>query len=185
MYPEGYSVSISVGNIGEILCGRRRKGHFNGVATVVAKLFNIVMPHKAYFGQKDFQQTVIIKKLVNELCLDIDIVVCPIIREPDGLAMSSRNSYLSSEERKVADSLYKALEHARKLVLTEGVDEPSTVRREIEDILSRSPLIKPEYVEILAPDSLEPLDKMAERAVICLAARLGETRLIDNIIIER
>jgi pantoate--beta-alanine ligase len=183
MYPQGFSTVINVGAIGEILCGVTRKGHFNGVATVVAKLFNIVMPQRAYFGQKDFQQSVIIKKLVRELNFDIDIIVCPIVREPDGLAMSSRNSYLNQDERKAAIILYKALRHGEELI-NKGVKDVSYLKEEIRSVLSSEPLAKIEYVEIVDPESLEDIKEMKTQGVICIAVRIGTTRLIDNLIVS-
>lgn len=184
MYPEGFSTSINIGSIGEILCGVSRQGHFNGVATVVAKLFNIVMPDKAYFGQKDFQQAVVIKKLATELNFDIDIVVCPTVREPDGLAMSSRNSYLSQEERKAALVLYMALKHGERLI-GKGIEDLSYVRREIEAVIKSEPLTTIEYIKIVEPQSLEEMKKIKTPAAICLAVKIGTTRLIDNLIVDR
>jgi pantoate--beta-alanine ligase len=182
MYPEGFSAFINMGHIGEILCGVSRPGHFNGVATVVAKLFNIVMPDKAYFGQKDFQQTMVIKKLVKELNFDIDIIVCPTVRESDGLAMSSRNSYLSQEERKAATILYRALKHGEKLIGM-SMNDLSQVKKEIESVIKSELGAKIEYVEIVDPQSLEEIKKIKKPAVICLAVKIGKTRLIDNLIV--
>jgi len=136
MYPAGASVTVDVGDIGGVLCGKSRPGHFNGVATVVTKLFNIVMPDRAYFGQKDFQQSVIIKKMVRDLNLDIDIVVCPIVREPDGLAMSSRNLYLKSDERQAATILYKALKLGEELIISKGIRDASTVKQEMNTMIA-------------------------------------------------
>lgn len=180
MYPDGFSININIGGIGDIFCGAVRLGHFNGVATVVAKLFNIVMPHRVYFGQKDFQQTVIIKKLVRELNFDIDIIVCPTVREADGLAMSSRNSYLSPTERKSASILYRALKHGEGLIL-QGKQDASYVKTEIEKILNSEPLISIEYIGIVKPQRLESVEIIDSPVVICLAVRIGTTRLIDNL----
>jgi pantoate--beta-alanine ligase len=187
MYPDGirqtavrFFASINVGPIGEILCGASRPGHFNGVATVVAKLFNIVMPDRAYFGQKDFQQTVIIKRLVKDLNFDIDIVVCPTLREADGLAMSSRNSYLSDKQRKAATVLYKALKHGQGLIRKDNAEK---VRKEIRALIKSEPLVKIEYIEIVDPQTLEKIKKIKTPAVVCLAVKIGPTRLIDNAII--
>src|SRR4030065_2819720 len=154
MYHDGFNTTISIGHIGEILCGASRHGHFNGVATVVEKLFNIVMPDKAYFGQKDFQQTVVIKKLVKDLNFNIDIIVCPTVREPDGLAMSSRNSYLNNEERKAAAILYKALKEGETLVKN-GISEVSHLKRAMENIIKSMPVTEIEYIEIVAPRTLQ------------------------------
>jgi len=183
MYPEGLSASIHVGRIGEILCGASRPGHFNGVATVVARLFNNVMPHRAYFGQKDLQQTVVIKKLVKDLNFDIDIIVCPTVREPDGLAMSSRNSYLNQKERKAATILYKALRHGEGLI-NKGINDSSQVKKEIESVIKSEPLAKIDYTEIVDLRSLDEMKKIKTPAAICLAVKIGRTRLIDNIIVD-
>ena len=183
IYPEGFSTLINVGNIGEILCGASRPGHFNGVATVVAKLFNIVMPDKAYFGQKDFQQTAVIKKIVKELNLDIDIIVCPTLREPDGLAMSSRNSYLSNEEKKAAVILYCALKHGEELI-GRGIDDLSHIKKEMEAVIKSEPKAKIEYIAIIDPQSLEEIKKIKTPVAVCLAVKIGKTRLIDNIIVD-
>lgn len=180
MYPPGFSVFINVGGIGEVLCGLTRAGHFGGVATVVTKLFNIVMPHRAYFGQKDFQQAVIIKKLVRELNFDIDIVVCPTVREADGVAMSSRNSYLNETERKSAGILYRALKHAEGLI-AQGIRDSAGIKKEMEDIIKSEPMVEIEYIEVVEPETLEEVKRIEAPAVICLAARIGTTRLIDNI----
>jgi pantoate--beta-alanine ligase len=169
IYPDGFSTSINVGVAGDILCGASRPGHFNGVATVVEKLFNIVMPDRAYFGQKDFQQTVVIRNMVRELNLNIDIVVCPIIRENDGLALSSRNVYLSSEERNSALIIYKALQHAEDIILSEGMEDADSVKTEIEKLIKSEPLAKIEYIEIVNPRDLKSLTVINEPATICIA----------------
>lgn len=183
MYPEGFSTFINVGSIGEILCGISRPEHFNGVATVVAKLFNIVMPHKAYFGQKDFQQTVVIKKLVKELNFDIHIVVCPTVREADRLAKSSRNSYLNQTERKTALVLYRALKHGEGLI-TKGISDSSYIKTEMETIIKSEPLSTIEYIEIVDPQNLEKVETIKAPVAICLAVKIGTTRLIDNLIVS-
>lgn len=182
MYPDGFSTSVDVGDIGKILCGASRPGHFNGVATVVAKLFNIVMPHRAYFGQKDFQQTIVIKKLAEELNFDIDIVVCPTVREPDGLAMSSRNTYLSQKERNAARILFKALRHGENLVKN-NIYDASEVRKEINAVIKSEPLADVEYIDIVDPATLEEMKEIRRPAAICLAVKIGATRLIDNVVI--
>jgi len=183
MYPKGFSISIDVGHIGQILCGVTRPWHFNGVATVVAKLFNIVMPERAYFGQKDFQQAVVIKKLVRELNFGIGIIICPTVRESDGLAMSSRNSYLSLEERKAAAILYMALKEGETLVRN-GAEDSLYIKKEMEGIINSEPLARIEYIEIVHPDTLMKLEKAKLPVVICLAVRIGKTRLIDNVIVS-
>jgi pantoate--beta-alanine ligase len=184
MYPEGFSISVNIGHLGEILCGASRPGHFNGVATVVAKLFNTVTPDRAYFGQKDFQQTVIIRKLGRELNFDIDIIVCPTQREPDGLAMSSRNSYLNSEERKAAAILYKVLQHGKALVQSEEPSDASVIKKEMEKMLHAEPLAAIEYVEIVDTDNLMAVKEIKTPLALCLAVKIGKTRLIDNIIVD-
>jgi pantoate--beta-alanine ligase len=185
MYPEGYSTSIDMGDMGMMLCGSDRPGHFNGVATVVAKLFNIIMPHRAYFGQKDFQQSVVIKKLVREMNFPVDIVVCPIVREPEGLAMSSRNAYLSEEERKASLILYRALKLGEELINSRGLDDTSAVKKEMEKLLKSEPLVKIDYVDIVDPHSLDPIQRILFAGAICIAVKIGNTRLIDNIVVER
>lgn len=184
MYPRGFSISVHVGKAGELLCGASRPGHFNGVATVVAKLFNTVMPDRAYFGQKDFQQSVIIRKLAQELNCDTDIVVCPIVREPDGLAMSSRNMYLSEEERKSALMLYKSLQYAEELIMKAGEHESASVIKKMETLISSDPAADIDYIQIVDPDTLEKMDRIILPAVVCIAVKIGKTRLIDNIIID-
>ncbi len=185
MYPDGFSISINIGGVGNVLCGASRPGHFNAVATVVAKLLNIVMPDKAYFGQKDFQQTVVIKKLVRELNFDTNIVVSPTVREHDGLAMSSRNVYLNEEERKASLILYKALKLGEEFILSRGQDNTSAVKKEMDALIKTEPLAKTEYIEIVDPYNLAPVQRVIFVAAICIAVKIGNTRLIDNIIIEK
>jgi pantoate--beta-alanine ligase len=184
VYPEGTSVSVNVGSIGQILCGVSRSGHFSGVATVVAKLFNIVMPDRAYFGQKDFQQTVVIKKMVRELNFHTDVIVCPVVREKDGLAMSSRNSYLSDEERESAVILYKSLLLAEKLILSGGIKNAAAVKQEMEKLIMAEPLVNIDYIDIVDIDNLETMQEVELPAAICIAVKIGNTRLIDNIIVK-
>ncbi len=186
MYPEpSHSVSVDVGRIGQILCGLSRPGHFNGVATVVAKLFNIVKPDRAYFGQKDLQQTVVVKKLARELNFDVEVIVCPVVRERDGLAMSSRNSYLNAEERKAAPVLFRALQLGEKLVLAEGMYNAHDLKKEMEMMIRSEPLADPEYIEIVDPRNFQVMQSIKFPAALCAAARIGNTRLIDNIIINK
>jgi pantoate--beta-alanine ligase len=183
MYPEGFTTVIDVGEIGKILCGQSRPGHFNGVATVVAKLFNIVMPHRAYFGQKDYQQSVIIKKLVRELNFDIEIIICPIVREPDGLAMSSRNAYLSEDERTAATVLYKMLKRGEELIKQHGVSDSVAVGKEMMKILDSERSVSPDFIEIVDPETLENVSTIESPVVLCIAVRVGATRLIDNMVV--
>ena len=182
IYPEGYRTYIEVKDLSDVMCGRARPGHLRGVATVVLKLFNIVKPHKAFFGQKDFQQTVIIKKMVEDLNSDVDVVVLPTVREEDGLAMSSRNQYLGPEERKSATVLYRSLEEAR-LLFNKGERSAELLRYTIIKIFKSEPSVLLEYVAIVNPKTLEEVKEAEEGTVIALAARIGKTRLIDNIVL--
>ncbi len=181
MYAADPAITISVGGIGSILCGASRQGHFNGVATVVAKLFNIVMPSRAYFGQKDFQQTVIIRRLVSELDFDVDVIVCPVVREEDGLAMSSRNVYLGTEDRAAALILYRSLQAAAEMIRA-GTADSDAVRSAVLKLIMTEPRAVLEYLEILEPETFKPVSEINSSVVICAAAVFGSTRLIDNII---
>jgi pantoate--beta-alanine ligase len=184
MYPEGLTVSVRVGHVGEILCGASRPRHFDGVATIVARLFNTIQPHRSYFGQKDYQQSVVIKKLVADQNFDIDIIVCPTVREPDGLAMSSRNSYLNREQRKTAAILYKTLKHGEYLI-KKGVEDAVQVKKEMENTLKSEPMAKIDYIEIVDPWNLDEVKKVKKPVAVCLAVKIGTTRLIDNLIIQK
>lgn len=185
MYPDGYGTFVSVdSDITKILCGKTRPGHFRGVATVVTKLFNISMADRAYFGQKDAQQLAVIMRMVSDLNMNIEIVPCPIVREKDGLAMSSRNTYLSAEERKQALSLSAALKEAEDAVKG-GETDLEKIKHDIRARISKSPLADIEYIESCAFPSLEPYGgRLVEKTLIALAVRFGKTRLIDNIIVE-
>jgi pantoate--beta-alanine ligase len=182
MYPEKSSVFVIVEGITDVLEGAIRPGHFRGVATVVAKLFNIVMPGKAYFGQKDFQQCAVIKRMVKGLNMDVDIKAMPTVRERDGLAMSSRNSYLNADERRAAAVIHRALFAAEQLAKA-GVKEPEKVKNKTLAILKEEPGLSIDYVEVADPESLVPLSEMKGGAVILVAVRLGKTRLIDNLVV--
>jgi pantoate--beta-alanine ligase len=184
MYPDGFSTSINIGKIGEILCGASRPGHFNSVATVVAKLFNIVTPDRSYFGQKDFQQTVVINKLVRDLNFGIDIVVCPTVRETDGLAMSSRNRYLNSDERKAAAILFKSLKFGEELILSNGIVNSVLIKEEMRKLIHSESLAAIDYVEIVTAN-LGEVEKIKLPVAICLAVKIGKSRLIDNILVEK
>ncbi|MBI5189369.1 MAG: pantoate--beta-alanine ligase [Nitrospirae bacterium] len=179
MYPAGYATYVTVEGISDRLCGASRPGHFRGVATVVTRLFNIVRPHRAYFGQKDFQQTVVIKRLVRDLMLDVEVVTVPTVREPDGLAMSSRNSYLSPAERMASVQIYRSLASARSL-RESGETRAGVLTQKVRENLSHEPMFKAEYVELVDADTLLPVQSADGRCVIVLAVRLGRTRLIDN-----
>jgi len=185
IYPDGHTTSIDIGGIGNILCGASRPGHFNGVAMIVVKLFNIIMPDKAYFGQKDFQQTVIIKKIVTDLNYNINIVVCPTVRENDGLAMSSRNAYLGREERNAAVILYRSLQLGKELMLSDAEDDVLRIKEKIKECITSDPLATIDYVEIVNTRNLEKIVNITFPSAICVAVKIGKTRLIDNIVIEK
>ncbi len=182
MYPEKPSVFVVLEGVSEVLEGAIRPGHFRGVATVVAKLFQIVMPHAAYFGQKDFQQCVVIKRMVAGLNMDVEVKVLPTVREPDGLAMSSRNSYLSADERRRAVVLYRALSAARDLFQA-GTRDPEMLRTGMRKVMEQEQGVVVDYAEAVDPDALMPLGKSANRIVLLVAARVGKTRLIDNLML--
>lgn len=180
MYPEGYSTYVEVvSSLTRGLCGASRPGHFGGVATVVTKLFNIVRPDRAYFGQKDLQQVAVIKKLVKDLEMDVDVVVMPTVRDADGLATSSRNRRLTNKERQTALSIYKALERARELSIS-GEKSTNIFVKEMRDILKKAGIIRIDYVSVVDPETLEGLDQAYPGAVAAIAAWVGSTRLIDN-----
>lgn len=183
VYPEAFSSWVEVGKVTERLEGSRRPGHFKGVTTVVAKLFNIVEPTQAYFGQKDAQQAIVIKKMVADLNMNLEIVVVPTVRESDGVAMSSRNVYLNAQERQAAAVLYKALTLAHGL-WEGGEKNAESLRREMTSLISKQPLAKIDYVSIADAETLQELSAMDRPAVASLAVRIGKTRLIDNIMLE-
>ncbi len=180
IYPAGYDVRVEVGGVTERLEGEIRPVHFTGVATVVAKLFNITQPTRAYFGQKDAQQCVVIEKLVRDLNFATEIVVCPTVREPDGLAMSSRNAYLDETQRARATVLYRALK-AAEAHYGEGARSAEALRAAVHLVLSETPEAGVDYVSVADPVTLEELDQVTHGALISLAVRFGATRLIDNI----
>jgi pantoate--beta-alanine ligase len=183
MYSHEFSTWVDVKGVSERLEGAFRKGHFRGVATIVAKLFNIVQPTTAYFGQKDAQQAVVIKRMVADLNMEIEIVVVPTVRESDGLAMSSRNIYLSPEERKAAAVLFRALTLARQLRLG-GEKDTGKIRHQMTSLIQKEPLAQIDYVSIADAETLEELDLIDHRALASLAVRIGKTRLIDNMSLE-
>jgi len=182
VYPGGYLTFVKVEKLSEKLCGINRPTHFRGVTTIVLKLFNIVKPHKTYFGLKDYQQFIVIKKMIHDLNLDIEMIGCPTVREEDGLAMSSRNSYLNPDERKQATILSKSLKHARKLFL-DGETNREKLKKGIVDMINRTSG-KIDYVEIVNPNSLESVKEVSKGDVIALAVFYGKTRLIDNVMLE-
>jgi pantoate--beta-alanine ligase len=183
MYPLDFQTWVTVEQVTQPLEGAMRPGHFRGVTTVVAKLFNGVGPHKAYFGQKDAQQAVVIRQLVRDLNFPIDIVVCPIVREPDGLAMSSRNAYLDPPQRLAATVLYRALSAART-AFQEGEREAGRLRRIVSETVAAEPLAELQYVSCAHPETLDELELVTTSALLSLAAFVGQTRLIDNVILQ-
>ncbi len=183
MYPEKNLTWVNVEKLSEPLCGKSRPGHFRGVATVCDKLFNIVQPDIAFFGQKDAQQVVVIQRMVSDLNMPLRIVVCPTVREKDGLAVSSRNKYLNARERKDAALLYAALQEA-EILIGMGMRKSDELIREMKKILKISKRIKIEYISIVDAQTLDELDKIKGKVLIALAAKAGSTRLIDNIILD-
>ena len=182
MYPNGFQTYVTPNNLSNILEGKSRPGHFSGVATVVLKLSNLVNPTHAYFGQKDFQQSVVVKQMVYDLNLPININVVPTVRDKDGLALSSRNIFLNPQERSQALSLYQSLLLAKKLILS-GNKSVQLIKKEMKNYLQKNKLIQLDYIEICNPENLSPLKVTPKKAVILIAAFVGKTRLIDNIII--
>ena len=183
IYPEGFATVVEVQGLSEKMCGHYRRGHFRGVTTVVAKLLTILKPTRAYFGQKDFQQTVIIKRMARDLNLDAEIVVCPTIREHDGLAMSSRNAYLGKEQRAAATVLYRSLCRASDAIKA-GMHSGAGVRSILQRELSEVPLITGiDYASVFVPDTLDEADEITAEVLLAVAARMGSTRLIDNMLV--
>jgi len=180
MYPPGFSTWVEVEGLTERLEGAFRPGHFRGVATVVAKLFNITSPTRAYFGQKDAQQALVLKRMVADLNFGLELIVVPTVREPDGLAMSSRNVYLTPEERRSATILWRALSEAKKL-WEEGERDAERLRRQMRELIQSEPRAQLEYVSVADAESLEELSEIDRPALVSLAVRLGRARLIDNI----
>jgi len=179
MYPDGYKTYVNVEDLTENLCGASRPGHFKGVTTIVAKLFNIVKPHIAIFGEKDFQQLAVIRQMINDLNMNIEIVGMPIFREDDGLAMSSRNAYLSPEERKGALILYKTIGLVKELC-NNGENDASRILKQAEIFIKLEPLAVIDYLKICDSESLKDVDKVGEETLFALAVKIGRTRLIDN-----
>lgn len=181
MYPKGFRTFVQVEQLSSVWEGKIRPSHFRGVTTVVTKLFEIVKPHVAVFGQKDIQQAVILNRMVDDLAMDIRLVVAPIIREADGLAMSSRNVYLNADERKQAPVLRKSLDQAEKMI-NDGEHDTSLIRRTMEEAIGLAPLAKIDYIAIMEDDRLEDVSRLEKSGnyIIALAVRFGTTRLIDN-----
>jgi len=182
MYPQGYQTWVEVEAITSPLEGAMRPGHFKGVTTVVAKLFNGVQPHKAYFGQKDAQQVAVIRQMTRDLNFPIEIVVCPIVREADGLAMSSRNVYLDPEQRKAATVLFRSLNAAKDLY-DGGERDAEKIRGKMKEVLASEPLAEPQYISCADYDTLEELDEIKGKALLSMAVFIGKTRLIDNFVL--
>ena len=189
MYPEHYSTFVEVKELDRFLCGASRPGHFKGVVTVCSKLFNIVRPHFAVFGQKDAQQAFIMKRLVKDLNFGIEIIIAPIVREADGLAMSSRNAYLNAEQRAQAVCLFKSLRLAEELILVKKVKDPQEVISSMRNLINQiAPQGKIDYISIVDTKMLKPVDKMVDKLsgelLIALAVWIGKARLIDNVIVK-
>ena len=181
MYPPHFTTFVDTTETTELLCGARRAGHFHGVCTVVSKLFNIVGPDRAYFGQKDAQQLATVRRFVRDLNFNIEIVACPIVREEDGLAKSSRNTYLSTEERKAALVLSRSLRQAQAAV-ENGERRAKAVTNIIADSLKQEPLARVDYIEVVDLDNVQRVEKIEENTLVAIAVYIGKTRLIDNFI---
>jgi pantoate--beta-alanine ligase len=182
MYPRGAVTFVTVEGLSERLCGKSRPGHFRGVATVVSKLFHITQPNLAFFGQKDAAQVAIIRRMVVDLNLGVEIVVCPIVREADGLAMSSRNAYLSPQQRRSALVLSRSLAHVTKLS-EQGERCTAKLSAAGRQVFSEEPSVRLDYFEIVNPETLEPVEHITDSALVAVAAFVGGTRLIDNIVL--
>jgi pantoate--beta-alanine ligase len=183
IYPPGFRTWVNVEGLSERLEGKSRPGHFRGVTTVVLKLLEIVQPTKAFFGRKDAQQARIIRQMARDLHLDTEIVVCPIVREPDGLAMSSRNAYLQRDERRAATVLYRALAAARNSI-AHGERDALRLKAAMRETLRAEPLADPDYVELVDAETLEPVTRLRGECLALLSVRIGATRLLDNLLIE-
>ena len=183
MFLPDFCTFVETQNLSKELCGKTRPIHFRGVCTIVSKLFNIVTPDKAYFGQKDAQQLAVIRRMVRDLNMDIDVVGCPIIRESDGLAKSSRNTYLSETERQAALVLSKAVFLGQDL-MKNGERNADTIINKMSDLINKEPLAKIDYVQLVDADSIEPLAEAKGRVLVAMAVYIGKTRLIDNFIME-
>lgn len=182
MYPFQQLTWINVQKLTENLCGEHRPGHFKGVATVCAKLFNIIQPDKAFFGQKDAQQLAVIKRMVHDLNFPLEIIACQTVREQDGLAISSRNKYLTKSQRKEAVLIYASLQLCQLLVEA-GETDIKILKTEMEKMMTKGGNIKPEYIEFVDADTLDPIEKISGQVLVAVAAHLGKARLIDNIIL--
>ncbi|MDF1535652.1 MAG: pantoate--beta-alanine ligase [bacterium] len=182
MYPDGSATTVSVAALTDNLCGASRPGHFDGVTTVVNKLFNITRPHRAYFGLKDYQQYLVIRRMAADLDMDVEVIGLPTVREPDGLAMSSRNAYLSARERESALALSRSLEIAREMV-AEGIMDPSVIKKKVIEMIDEQPLLTIDYVNVVDAETLAPIDAIDKPALLAMAVRVGPARLIDNTVL--
>jgi len=183
IYPQGAITWVLVEGLSEKLDGHSRPGHFRGVTTIVAKLFHIIEPEAAFFGQKDAAQLAVIRRMVRDLNFPVEIVACPIVREPDGLAMSSRNAYLNREERVRALVLQRSLQEARQR-FQEGERSAAKVISAAKEVFAHEPEVRLDYFEIVDPDTLDPIERIARKTLVAVAAYLGSTRLIDNLVLE-
>ena len=183
MYPDGYQTNVEVDQLSRFLCGAERPGHFRGVATVLVKLFNIVRPHVAVFGLKDYQQFLVVRRMVEDLNLDVEVVGIPTVREQDGLAISSRNHYLSEQERTAALCLRRALGRAEALV-QQGERDAKGIIREVTAEIANEPLARVEYVQLCDPENLEAIETIQDKALLALSVRIGKARLIDHSILR-
>ncbi len=183
MYAKDHTTFVTTERLTEVLCGPFRPGHFRGVTTVVSQLFNIVRPHLAFFGQKDYQQAVVIQEMVKDLHFDTKIAIVPTVRERDGLAMSSRNAYLSPQERQAARVLYKSLLIGKKMI-SEGERDPSEIKFRMEELIKKEGIARVEYISICHPKTLQEVQKVEGKTLIVLAVWIGKTRLIDNILVS-
>jgi pantoate--beta-alanine ligase len=179
MYPPGFLTEVAVHELTSPLCGAARPGHFNGVTTVVAKLFNIVGPDRAYFGQKDYQQVTVLRKMATDLCLPLEVITCPTVREPDGLAMSSRNAYLNPAERQAALVLSRVL-HLAEERLVQGERQGTRLTAMLRDCIAREPLARIDYAAVCDPETLQEVEQLSGNVLVVLAVYIGKTRLIDN-----
>ena len=179
MYPPGFLTEVIVHELTAPLCGASRPGHFNGVTTVVAKLFNIVGPDRAYFGQKDYQQVTVLRKMATDLCMPLEVITCPTVREPDGLAMSSRNAYLNPAERQAALVLSRALRLAEER-LAQGERQGTRLTATLRDCIAQEPLARIDYVAVCDPQTLREVEQISGPVLVALAVYIGKTRLIDN-----
>jgi pantoate--beta-alanine ligase len=183
MYPAETLTLVDVEKLSEPLCGKFRPRHFRGVATVCAKLFNIVTPDIAYFGQKDVQQAIVIKRMVADLNMPLKIVVCPTVREKNGLAMSSRNQYLTPQQKEDAALIYKSLQKCRRMI-KQGVRDTKKIIAEMRKVLKQIPSVEIQYINIVDAETLRNIDRVAGKVLAAVAVKIGPTRLIDNILIE-